>query len=124
MGILDQKFYDVNFSPARKEIDRGEYRGYGYVIGEEDDGMVLFIFHNEDLANITVFIGDDTVSLEDGRGVERSLEISRQNGQKVFSCSYGKDVPLERVKDDIPSFVDAIRERIDEYIRYCMTHDD
>ena len=124
MGILDQKFYDVNFSPAKKEIDRGEYRGYGYVIGEEDDGMVLFIFHNEDLANITVFIGDDTVSLKDGRGVERSLEISRQNGQKVFSCSYGKDAPLERVTDDIPSFVDAIRARIDEYIRYCMTHDD
>jgi hypothetical protein len=124
MGILDQKFYDVNFSPAKKEIDRGEYRGYGYVIGEEDDGTVLFIFCNEDLANITVFIGDDTVSLKDGRGLERSLEITRQNGQKVFSCRYGKDVPLERVKDDIPSFVDAIRERINEYIRYCMTHDD
>jgi len=124
MGILDQKFYDVNFSPAKKEIDRGEYRGYGYVIGEEDDGTVLFIFCNEDLANITVFIGDDTVSLKDGRGLERSLEITRHNGQKVFSCRYGKDVPLERVKDDIPSFVDAIRERINEYIRYCMTHDD
>ena len=124
MGILDQKFYDVYFSPAKKEIDRGEYRGYGYVIGEEDDGTVLFIFCNEDLANITVFIGDDTVSLKDGRGLERSLEITRQKGQKVFSCRYGKDVPLERVKDDIPSFVDAIRERINEYIRYCMTHDD
>ncbi len=124
MGILDQKFYDVNFSPAKKEIDRGEYRGYGYVIGEEDDGTVLFIFCNENLANITVFIGDDTVSLKDGRGLERSLEITRQNGQMVFSCRYDKDVPLERVKDDIPSFVDAIQERINEYIRYCMTHDD
>lgn len=124
MAIQVIKAHNPHFSPAKKEIDRGEYRGYGYVVGDDDDARVLFIFQNKDLANITVFVGEDTVLLKDSRGVERSLEIPRRDDQMVFCCKYEGDVSLEKVIADVAVFVDAIEKKIGEYIRYCMTHDD
>lgn len=94
------------------------------LVESQERDEIIPVFLVETAQSNTLVTIPETHFAEDGRGLERSLEITRQNGQKVFSCRYGKDVPLERVKDDIPSFVDAIRERINEYIRYCMTHDD
>jgi hypothetical protein len=124
MAILNTLFYDPKFSPAKKEIERGEYRSYGFVVGEVVSGKELFIFENKNIANITVFTGKDTVSFKDSLGVERCIERTSQKGQMVFHYQYEEDVPLARVKADLSVFVDAIKKEIDEYIRYCMTHDD
>lgn len=116
-------YYDPNFAPAKKEIDRGEHRGYGYVVGEDERGKELFIFEDKNIANITVFAGKDSVSFKDSLGMERRLERNSQDCHMVFRYQYGEDVPLEKVKDDLSAFVDAIRKEIDDYIKYCMTHD-
>ena len=116
--------YYLPLSPTETEIERGEYRGYGYVIGEEAGKTVLYIFRERDIANITVFGGKNSVSLEDSKGETRVLERKSQDNQMVFRFRYEESVSLERVKDDLAAFVGAIKKGINEYIEYCMTHDD
>ena len=124
MARMNTLFYNPNFSPAKKEIDRGECRGYGYVVGEVDSGKELFIFENKDLVNISVFNGKGSVSFKDSLGVERSLDRKSLEGQMVFRYLYGEDVPLERVKADLSAFVDAIKKELDEFFEYFKKHDD
>ena len=120
---MNTLFYAPDFSPVENVIDRGEYRGFGYVIGDEATKTVLYIFQERDLALSTVFGGKDSVSFKDSQNVTRVLERKNQGNQMVFYYNYGEEMSLERVKSDLSVFVDAIRKRIDEYIQYCMTHD-
>lgn len=124
MAILNHYFYDPDFSPTKKEIDRGEYRNFGYVIGDEASKTVLYIFQDRDLANIAVFSGKDSVSFKDSQNVTRVLERKTQDNQMVFCYKYEKDVPSDRVRDDLYAFVNAIQIEIDKYIEYCEHHYD
>lgn len=117
---MDKKFYDVNFSPIGKEneIERGEKGSYGYIIGEEESGTVLFIFHDLDVVLIPVFGGAHATEL-----AGRTLEISRKDGQIIFCYKYGRTESLENVKSDLAAFTDALWKKEREFIEYCMTHD-
>jgi len=121
---MNTQFYDTSFSPAENEIERGEYRYFGYVIGKEATKTVLYIFQERDIANITVFSGKDSVSFKDSQNVTRVLERKSQDNQMVFCYKYDEEVPLERVKADIPVLIDAIKKEIDKYIEYCEHHYD
>lgn len=124
MGIPNQKFYDPNFSPTENEIERGECRGFGYVIGVETSKTVLYIFQERDIVIITVFNGKDSVSFKDSQDVTRVLVRKSQDNQIIFYHKYEEEVPLERVKADLYVFVDAIKKEIDKYIEFCGHHYD
>ena len=118
--------FDPLFSPAAKEIVRGEYGDFGYVVGEEDSGTVIYIHQNIDLwlGVTSAFPNRDKIILNDSTGEPKVLKRRSMDKQTVFVFKYEEEESTEKVVNDIQSFVDAINKKVDEWIQYCMTHDD
>ena len=121
---LNYQTFDPNFNPSRV-LDRGGYKGYGYVVVREYGGIVLYIHEDISLyyGTFSAFPGS-SYSFDDSTGNKRSLEMKTVDNQIVFVTKYVENESPEKIISDMHMFVDAITKCEDDFANYCMTHDD
>lgn len=121
---LNYQTFDPNFNPSRV-LDRGGYKGYGFVVVSEYEGIVLYIHEDISLfyGTCSAFPGS-SFSFDDSTGHKRPLEKMTIDNQIVFVTKYGKSESLEKIVSDMKMFVDAITNGVDDFVKYCMTHGD